>query len=238
MALLRFFSAVPLTAGYVTLDPDEARHAVSVYRLRAGERITLIDGCGGIATATLSEVSPRRVVAESAPPRFEPRPTPCALWCALPRAGGADDLVRRVVEAGCTELRPIVAVRGVWKADDDREARRIERWNRLAIAALKQCGATWMPEWRPPVASSALPDTAGSVLLSASTGPGAVSVLAAAASIPKGVPTIALVGPEGGWTPEEESGFAAAGALAVTLGPSILRVETAATLFVGILRAR
>lgn len=238
MAFLRFFSEAPLTAGQVTLDPDEARHAVSVYRVRAGERITLIDGRGGIAAATLREVGPRRVVAEAEAPRREPKPVPCTLWCALPRAGGADDLVRRVVEAGCTALRPIVAVRGVWKVDDDREARRIIRWNRLAIAALKQCGATWMPEWHPPVPSNALPDTAGSVLLTASTGPGAVGVLQAVASIPKEVSTIALVGPEGGWTDEEESRFASGGALAVTLGPSVLRVETAATLLVGILRAR
>lgn len=238
MSLLRFFFDQPLAEGHCKLSVDESRHALSVYRLKAGDELTLIDGRGGVGDAVMVTASAKGIECEVRQIVRIPPSTPCELWCAFPRAGGADDVIRRAIEVGATVIRPLLTTRGVWRPDEDRESKQRERWTKIAIAALKQCRAAYLPQWGEPVDVRGLPARDGRFALFGSTREGVELAMRVVARHEADERSIALVGPEGGWTPEEEEALHAWGAHAVSLGSHVLRVETAATVLIALLATR
>jgi 16S rRNA (uracil1498-N3)-methyltransferase len=227
--LRRFKAAPPLEAGTVVLEGEEARHLRVVLRARAGDRIVAFDGAGREADAEVvlvgrDEVECRTlgaVRAVSAPAvRIE-------LACALPRAGAADDVVRVAVEAGATAIRPLVAARGVWRPEDPGESQRPERFERAAVAALKQSGLAWMPSFLAPASPADMAFGAADLALVGSVVPESAPIRQALEARGPFLSAVVVVGPEGGLTPEEEAELVAKGAVRVRCGPGILRVETA-----------
>jgi 16S rRNA (uracil1498-N3)-methyltransferase len=210
-----------------TLLAAAAHRVRDVWRLRPGAALCVFDGAGQERAATVEAASPRAValtLGEAVVPLSEP-PRPLVLGCAFPRGSRGDWLVEKATELGAARLVALDAGRAVLRPG----AGRLERWRRVAVEAAEQCGRAVVP------AIAAVPPGAGAEVLGASTlllaDPAAASTIAeVVAPAPKheASPAALLVGPEGGWAPEERARWLAAGAQPVSLGPRVLRVETAA----------
>jgi 16S rRNA (uracil1498-N3)-methyltransferase len=216
------------------IDGDEAHHALRVKRVRGGERIELIDGRGGIVEGEVIEgerggkerqlrVSVTLVRHEKpARPRVE-------VWAAVPKGGRVDEMIDQLAQIGAALWRPLDAARSVV---DPREAK-MERLGRIAAEASKQCGRAWVME----IGGKATTTEA----IRAATGTRVV--IADASGSPWSGTTAAenirlLVGPEGGWTPEELAAAREAGATIARFGPHVMRIETAAVAACSIVMSR
>lgn len=220
--------ALPAAGQVVQIDGDEARHALGVKRLRVGERVDVLDGRGGVARATVLEP-----VVANAKPRHQTlrlsvvsveriaEVTPkVEVWSATPKGDRLTELVDQLSQVGAASWTPLVTQRT--HADPPEHKR--DRLRRVAIEAMKQCGRAWLLTIGEPTALS-------SALSSAIAG--GVDVVVADASGGPYVPsghgvTRVLVGPEGGWTPEELAMLKSSGARAARFGPYVMRIETAA----------
>lgn len=220
------------------LLPAEGHYLARVLRYRQGERLAVVDGCGGRWTAVLAGSDALRLEQPlEAPVERQPPPLPpLELALALPRRD-VDLVWRMATELGLDRLQPLRAARCV-----AREQAPLERWRSVVAEASEQCERLWMPSLAPPLTAlawlaqpPALPSAAGGTAgagrrFLATTRregtallPAMLEGLAADAG-----PVVVAVGPEGGWTPEEEAAALAAGWQAVSLGPLILRSGTAA----------
>lgn len=211
----------------VTITGDEADHARRVKRLGPGDTLTLMNGRGLIALAEVVEakrdLSARVVEAREAPP-LAPR---LEVWGAPPKGPRLDDMIDALTQIGAALWRPLCTSRAVV---DPREGK-LARQERIIREACKQCGRAWLME----VGESA---TFAEALASA---PGMHIVLAHAdGEPPERSPTTApavrlLIGPEGGFSPDELARAGAAGADVRRFGPHAMRVETAACVATGVL---
>ncbi|HET7776257.1 MAG TPA: 16S rRNA (uracil(1498)-N(3))-methyltransferase [Azospira sp.] len=227
----RFFcppAALTLSSGIrVDLPEGPARHAARVLRLEADDGLVLFDGEGGEYPAIIETVVKDRVgvlVGEHCPVERE---SPLALTLIQALQGGdkMDFTLQKAVELGVSRFQPVSSRRSIVRLEGERAAKRLEHWRGVAVAACEQCGRNRVPE----VASllpleRALGQADGGslrlVLL-----PGAAQSLASLPP-PQG-PVVLLVGAEGGLAPEEAEAALAAGFTAVSLGPRVLRTETA-----------
>lgn len=232
MTLPRLFCR-DIQDGDLTLDEAEAHHARTVLRLKAGDALTLLDGQGGDATAVIERITKRDVVvtAQSVRRNCFDAPRRVTLAVALPRRHRQSYLVEK-----CTEL----GAAAIWLIDVERQVSRpdtqvVERFSRRATEALKQCGRHWLPGIAGPMsmaqALAAQSNFDATILLHPS--PDAIRLhqfLATRAPLsPQRVPQVLfLIGPEGGWSDADRQLALSAGASAVTMGPIILRTETAA----------
>jgi 16S rRNA (uracil1498-N3)-methyltransferase len=219
------------------LDEAEAHHALNVLRLKAGDRIVVFDGRGREATVEVGEGSrkslPLRVVHAAKTP-----PLPCriVLAQAVPKGKNMDLIIQKATELGAAEIAPLLSERTVVRMEDERgeaEAKR-EKWQTIAIEAAKQCGQNWLPTiGLPKSPKEFLAERAKDfdLLWIASLQPDAKHPRAwlrefAPSAGPKSA--LVLVGPEGDFTPAEIAMAKAAGCRPITLGPIVLRTETAA----------
>ena len=231
-ALRRFFiESLPQAGAAFTLRGDEAHHMLNVVRVRAGEEVSLFDGSGAVARArllqgrrgeaTLQVLSVESVDVEA--------PRKLTIACALPRATRMDFLIEKCCELGVSRFVPMVARRSV--VDPlERQENHLVRWRRIALEAAKQCGRTRLMEITAvlPFESALLTRETKAAGMIASPAPGGTGLAEFAAGLQPGQGVTAFIGPEGGFTPEEVELAAQAGCAAVSLGPRILRVETAA----------
>jgi 16S rRNA (uracil1498-N3)-methyltransferase len=220
--------ALPLGADCVGSEfalPDAAaHHAVRVLRLVRGDALALFDGQGGEYAATIKAVDKRGATVRI--DRFDPIERESPLELTLAQAIIASDMmdyaVRKATELGVTALQPIAMARSAPLPAGERAQKRLQHWQQVAIAACEQCGRNRVP----PVGAVAsvadwLAGWQGRGLIFA---PGAARSLADLAP-PAGALAL-LVGPEGGFAPEELKLAERAGWEAVCLGPRVLRAET------------
>lgn len=214
-----------LPGGTVELSGDEARHAVTVARVRAGERIAIGDGRGilvhGVVTSTGSRelsLEADEVIVE------EPPATRITLVQALAK-GDRDELaVQAATELGVDAVVPWAAARSVSRWDGPKAEKGRQRWAAIVREAVKQSIRSWLP----PVAA-----VAGTAELPARLKGARMLVLEPTASTPlteirpDGRDLALVVGPEGGIAPAELERLVAAGAEPVRLGTSVLRTSTA-----------
>lgn len=216
-----------------TFPETEARHAVRVLRLEAGERVEIFDGTGRAAQAELTEAGKRAVRAVVLREWREERPRPeIHLLVALIKHERFDWLVQKATELGAASIRPVSAARSVVKAGADDAKKRRVKWRQTAIEAAKQCGHVVLPEIFPMAAPdeafrAAPPGLKGIPVV----GAGEVTLGKFFTGRPDHV-TFAI-GPEGDWTPEEMSSAWAAGFIPLNLGRHVLRSETAALYVLG-----
>ena len=213
----------------VALDREESHYLARVLRLRQDDPLEVIDGAGNLWTARFEP--PGHLHLEPSPPATHQQaraPRPITLALAVPKRD-AELAWRMAVELGATRLQPLVAERSVV-----RQGMPLARWRAIVKEATEQCERLWLPELAEPVASAAwlAAPRAGMALLACArqqgdnaTLPG--SLLAAHAD-DEAVPLTLAIGPEGGWSPEEEALAVAAGWQRLDLGPAILRTATAA----------
>lgn len=203
------------------LDDGAARHLRDVLRLRPGAELRVFDGAGRERAATIATIDRRGVslsLGEAVEPLPEP-PVPVTLACAFPRGQRGDWIVEKATELGAAHLVALAAERGVLRPGPGR----LDRWRRIAIEATEQCGRATLPtiEEGEPALSP------GSLVLIAI--PGVTTGVSRAVRQSNASTSVTLlVGPEGGWSAEEQAARIAAGAVPVGLGPRVLRTETAA----------
>ena len=220
----RFFSAVPPAAGRATLAGDEARHLTKVLRARVGDTVTLFDGAGRSWSALITRIGRSEVELEAGECREQPvvEGPAVTLAVALPKGERQKWLVEKLTELGVARLVPLVTERGVAEAT----AAAVERMQRGVIEACKQCGRDRLMAIGPPRTVAEIVAAKSDAALGLVAAPAAESLDRLAWR--QAAEVIGLVGPEGGFTAAELAVAAAAGWPLVTLGPHVLRVETAA----------
>jgi 16S rRNA (uracil1498-N3)-methyltransferase len=204
-------------------------HALRVLRLRLGEAVTLFDGTGGEHRATI--VSAERHSAAVRLDGFDPveREAPLAttLVMSVIAADPMDFTVRKAVELGVHAVQPVVAARSQGVPGGDRVERRIAHWRAIAVAACEQCGRNRVPPVLAPLLLAAwLAQFGREPGTAAVLAPGAARSLASLAVHEP--PRHLLVGPEGGFTDDEQALAVRLGILPAHLGRRVLRAETAA----------
>jgi 16S rRNA (uracil1498-N3)-methyltransferase len=229
----RFFAA-DVTGERVVLERDDSRHALRVLRLRPGEQITVSDGRGSVVEATVGD-DDVRLVAHVTARRSEPEPRPALhVYQAIPKKGKLDLVVQKLTELGVSSINLFASRRSVPKWDEAKGASHAARLGEVARQAAMQSQRAWLPMVRAPASLSSLDTTEPVVVLHGS------ETVRLAQALPEKPPSAVglVVGPEGGLTEEEVTALRALGAIPVTLGPLILRTETAALAAAAIVLAR
>ncbi len=225
--------------GQVTLVGDEAHHAIAVRRHRAGDWIVVADGDGDwvagpikvVAGKDRLEVAVQRVGSD---PPLTPTLT---VVQALPKSDRADSAIEFLTSVGVDRIVPWQATRSVAKWSGERASRGLARWRRTAREASKQSRRVRLPIIDVPVNGRQLAELVGKA--------DAVLLCHEQASMPinDAVPAgadeiVVVIGPEGGIAPEELTELGAAGARAVSLGPTVLRTSLAGGLAAGLVMSR
>ncbi len=222
----RLYCSQPISGKAITLPPEAAHHAQRVLRLRQGDPVILFDGSGGEWPGRLLEAG-RSLNVELGPwsPVEREAGLILSLAQALPSADKMDWVVQKAVELGVAAIQPLEAARSVLRLAGERAEKRSRHWLQVAISACEQCGRNRLPTLAPllPLQTYlAQPAAPGELrlLLSPVGGPRLAEL-----SRPQAVTL--LVGPEGGLTEDEIAAAHLSGFQAVTLGPRVLRTETA-----------
>ena len=224
---LRRFVVHPdaITADAVVLRGGEAHHAAVVLRMQPGERVVVVDGSGLERVVELTSVSPQEMTGRVLETRRGMPPRVALLLIqGVPKAAKMDDVVRMGTELGVREFIPVLTRRTVAEGRG-----RAERWRRIGAAAAKQSRRADVPTIRDPQPlAEALdrlpPDT---LLLVLWEGERARTIASALRGDPRPGRVAVLVGPEGGLDEDEVRLAVERGGVPVTLGPLVLRTETA-----------
>ena len=227
----------------ILLSADESHHLVTVNRARPGDTVVAFDGRGTEWICTLeNDKKSGAVLNVRFSQKAKPLPYEITLGQALPKGQFMDAIVRKATELGAARIVPLESERTQVKLDDDRQDKKIEKWQVAALEAAKQCGNPWLPEIAPLQQAATFMESAKGydLKLIASLQPGAKSlkaVLAAyqASTQRKPRKVLWLVGPEGDFTPAEMSQSRSCGFEPITLGPLVLRCETAAVYALSVL---
>jgi 16S rRNA (uracil1498-N3)-methyltransferase len=219
------------------LEGREGYHALQVLRLKRGEKVTVLDGMG---TELICEVESagKGLVALTVKERKSSTPSACAitLLVGVPKGKIIEGIVQKAVELGARRIVPLLTERVVTQLDEEGAESKMEKWQQVAIEAIKQCGAPWLP-------TVAVPQTIDEFLAREEE-----LELALVGSLQtkrrhprewiqafetrhgrKPQSAGVWIGPEGDFTLDELKVIEQAGARPITLGPLTLRVETAAT---------
>lgn len=207
------------------LAPEAAQHVGKALRLKSGDTITVFDGRGGEYEAILQRIDKDRVDVKVGAWRDVEVESRVAVGLAqgLPEADKMDWIIQKAVELGVAWIQPLVCDRSVVRLSGERAARREAHWRRVAVSACEQSGRNRVPEVRPTLGFQswiATPSSLPRWMLE----PGADPLAQRAA--PEG-PFELLVGPEGGLSERERDLAASRGCEPVSLGPRVLRTETA-----------
>ncbi len=226
MAAHRFY--VPgLHAGIVDLAPNEAHHAHSVMRLNIGDAVELFDGKGTVATGTIHSVGKRECAVEVPDIQSTDRPSanPLTLAMAMPKAPRQSFLFEKCTELGVAAILPVTFGRSVVKMSSSG----ITKWQRTIIEAGKQCRTAYLPEILEPVKFKKAAESMGDNKMHLVCDPaGAATIADQIEELKPKQDCTVWIGPEGGMKSEEVDQLSAQGAICVSLGSNILRIETAA----------
>jgi 16S rRNA (uracil1498-N3)-methyltransferase len=218
------------------LDAREAHHALHVLRLKHGEPVTVLDGAGGnylceVESALKDSVALAVKDKKSTPPL----PCPLTLLVAIPKGKIIEDIIEKAVELGVQRVVPLLTERVITQLDASGAEAKREKWQQVAVEAIKQCGAAWLPRVDRPQTISDFLARGETIELPF------VGSLQTERQHPRDwilefrqrhtrLPRSAgvWIGPEGDFTIGELQAIEAAGARPITLGELTLRVETAA----------
>jgi len=225
------------------LEGREAHHALKVLRVKYGELVAVLDGVGNEFLCTVENSSRDAVTLSVSLKNFTP-PPPCqiTLLQALPKGKIIESIIQKSVELGAHRIVPILSERVVSHLDGESAEHKREKWQQVAIEAVKQCGAAWLPEIETPVTIEKFLSCKERFDLSL------VGSLQKERRHPREVfqefekshgrpPKTAgvWIGPEGDFTLDELNEIQNSGAQPVSLGRLVLRVETAAAYCLSIL---
>ncbi|WLI89982.1 16S rRNA (uracil(1498)-N(3))-methyltransferase [Massilia sp. R2A-15] len=234
----RFYCPQPFAVGDTIDLPDPVAHHAWVVRLQPGAELTLFNGDGGEYLAQLAVLEKKRATARvlAFVERDRELPYEITLAQALPEAAKMDWIIEKAVELGVAAIQPLAAQRSVVKLAADRLEKRQAHWQGVIVAASEQSGRNRLARLAPLgnfhgwIGQNGLHKR---ILLS----PRATESLAHWARHQPPQAISLLVGPEGGYTEQEEDAAIAQGAIALSIGPRILRTETAGIAAVAALNA-
>lgn len=224
----RFYCPLPLNLGAIIHLPATTAHHIFVLRLQVGESVQLFNGEGGAYHATLLEVGKKQVTAELnlfLPEEVE-LPFALNLAQALPEGSKMDWIIEKAVELGVVSIQPLAAQRSVVKLNAERAEKKLGHWRGIIESATEQCGRNRLPQLADVIdvqkwlSQQALHKR---ILLS----PRATTSLADWTKQQAQQAITLMVGPEGGFTDAEENFAMQQGAIALSMGPRVLRTETA-----------
>ncbi len=242
----RFFAEPPvLGLDSFRLDAAESRHAARVLRLGPGDHIEILDGAGIRVEGRVIEADPAGLRIQTVRRHSIPSPArPITLVQSMPKAPTMETIIEKALELGAARIVPIMSSRCEVRLDSGAAVSRARRWRATAIAALKQCGAPWLPQIDPPQSLAGYlgrPLAAELALLGTleSDGRRARHWIDAFCSAHGRAPASALIwiGPEGDFTPDEIRAIRQTGACPLSLGPHVLRSDTAAIAALAILQS-
>ncbi|WP_193047226.1 16S rRNA (uracil(1498)-N(3))-methyltransferase [Mycolicibacterium baixiangningiae] len=238
---LFYIDAVPEPGQLALLDGDEGFHAANVRRTRPGEHLDLGDGAGAVAHCLVEEVGKGRLTARVLERRIVAPPHPAVTVVqAIPKSDRSELAVELATEAGADAVVAWQAARCVARWDGAKVEKGVRRWSAVARSAARQSRRAHIPPVDGVVTTAELvrrvtSEVAGGatalVLHESATGPLTGLSLAGTTSL------MLIVGPEGGIADDEVDALTAAGAVAVRLGPTVLRTSTAAAVGLGALGA-
>jgi 16S rRNA (uracil1498-N3)-methyltransferase len=226
----RIFCSLPLAAGELQLADSAARH-VQVLRLQPGDALTLFDGSGGQWHAVISDMK-KRVAVQVLEHHAVEREATLAVTLAVgvPANQNMDWLVEKATELGAAAIQPLMTERSVLRLTGERADKKREHWQAIAQAACEQCGRNRVPVIAPlrPI-DTWLKELAidSGVYAILSTEEYQQSIHSALSIDQIHQPITVLSGPEGGLSAGEVEAAQARGFVPVSLGPRILRAETA-----------
>jgi 16S rRNA (uracil1498-N3)-methyltransferase len=250
MARRRFYASPDeINGSAIRLSRDESHHLTRVLRLNVGEEVFVFDGCGREYRCSFIAFEHSCARLEISETLFDKSESMINITLAQALAKGEkfDLIVQKATELGASAIVPLVTAHTDVKLSDERSEKRLERWRRISLEAMKQCGRRRLVEIAPPLTLKEYldvfqaQDTAPSdlkiprTLLIFSERGGTSITDALARSVDKSA-IIALIGPEGGWSDEELALLDERGARAVTLGPRVMRTETAAVVAVTLIQ--
>jgi 16S rRNA (uracil1498-N3)-methyltransferase len=224
----RFYCPIPLSVGQSVRLPDHVAHHAQVLRMQPGDLVTLFNGDGGEYTASLTLVERKSASADIK--MFSPReaelPYAITLAQALPEGSKFDWIIEKSVELGVTSIQPLAAQRCVVRLSSERAEKKQAHWQGVIVAAAEQSGRNRLPLLAPLSPLNdwlAQQDLHKRVLLS----PRGQQSLSDWARHQPAQALALLIGPEGGFTEAEETLACVHGAMMLSLGPRVLRTETA-----------
>jgi 16S rRNA (uracil1498-N3)-methyltransferase len=227
----------------LVLTAAEAHHARNVLRLERSAKVVVFNGLGREITAEIVssegvQIRLRKLSATETPP-LRCRIT---LGQAIPKGKNMDLIVQKAVEIGAAEIAPLLSDRTVVRLDEESAASKQTKWQTVAIEAAKQCGQNWLPEVQPPktLAQFFADHRRFDLQLIGSLQSDAMHLKKILAEYSREhgdrpASVLMLVGPEGDFTPAELSLARSHGCHPITLGPVVLRVETASIYCLSIL---
>ncbi|TVR51633.1 MAG: 16S rRNA (uracil(1498)-N(3))-methyltransferase [Puniceicoccaceae bacterium] len=246
MADFRSYCRPPtLDPAEIRLSVEETRHLVQANRARPGDTVVAFDGEGNEWVCGLAETGRDEARLEV---RFHqkarPLPYVITLAQALPKGKYMESIIRKATEIGVAVIQPLESERTIAQVKEGREETKLEKWRAAAVEAAKQCGNPFLPRIEAPRTASAFmqePGPAYDLRLIASLHAGARGLKAVLENhlretdgqAPARV--VWMVGPEGDFTPAEMALSRSCGFVPVTLGPLVLRCETAAVYALSIL---
>ena len=227
---------MPLLIGAELELPASAARHVQVLRLQPGSAITLFNGEGGEHSATVQRMGRSEVVVRIDAHHMTEREPQRAVHLAvgMPANDRMDWLVEKATELGVASIQPLHTAHSVLRLSGERAVKKQAHWQSVAVAACEQCGGNRVPLVHPVQDIAAwlkrlsAGDDTGSLRCVLSLADGAGDLQAQRAGLATARPVLFLSGPEGGLSPTEDAQARAAGFAPVTLGPRVLRAETAA----------
>lgn len=227
MPVPRLHVPLPMSPGLTLALPASAARHVQVLRLQPGEPVLLFNGDGGEHEATVQHMGRSEVTVTVGAHRVLDRELPVAVTLAvgMPANDRMDTVVEKATELGVAVIQPLVCERSVLRLSGERAARRREHWQGVAVAAAEQSGRTRVPAVAPvltlPQWLQASPAGALRLVLSP------IAEAPPLRSLALGGEVVALSGPEGGLSSQEEAAARAAGYQPLRLGERVLRADTA-----------
>jgi 16S rRNA (uracil1498-N3)-methyltransferase len=239
----RFYAPNLVSGGpSVELPRDEAEHLSRVLRLGVGDQVRVFDGRGREYRGRVELVERARArvaIEEPVTPAVEPS-VPLTLVQAVPKGDGMDRIVRDAVMLGVVAIVPLVSDRTEADARRVVASGRVERWHRITVASVKQCGRAIVPAVHPPLALEACLRDVQSVRRFLLTEPGLLTTTPVTVRTlldgPPPASAALIVGPEGGWTDREAEVASRNGCMPLTLGPRTLRADAAAIVGITVLQ--
>ncbi|HEZ3779426.1 TPA: 16S rRNA (uracil(1498)-N(3))-methyltransferase [Neisseria meningitidis] len=223
----RFHLPENLSVGQTVALPDNIVRHLNVLRVRPNENITLFDGKGKAHAAQLTVLEKRRAEAEILHEDTTDNESPLNITLIQSISSGdrMDFTLQKSVELGVTAIQPVISERCIVRLDGERAAKRLARWQEIVISACEQSGRNTVPPVLPIIgyreALDKMPSESTKLIMSINRARKLGDIRQPSGAI------VFMVGPEGGWTEQEEQQAFEAGFQAVTLGKRILRTETA-----------
>lgn len=215
----------------IQLSERESHHLISVRRGKVGESVTVLNGKGGVASGVIDLADSRKACIR-VQGITEVLRQGASLWLAqaMPLGKTMDTIIQKAAELGAVRIIPLITERSELRLDAERSAKKLEKWKQEAIEAVKQCGNPFLPEVTNPLTleelcQQQLPNLR--MVCSLEDNPQPYLKTLFEADTTAGV--VVAIGPEGDFTPLEYRRLRENGFLPVTLGPLVLRSDTAAT---------